>query len=91
MIEVVCDGMNATKSYTREATDIKLATQITRRHIANDSDNWVVIRNASNSYMIMQEGGEKYGVYDMQPGTVMSTTEDITKAVELCWKYLTKS
>lgn len=91
MIEIVCDGMNATKTYTREAGDIKALMQITKRHIANDPDNWVIVRNEKASYMIMQEGGSKYSIYDMKPGTVMNTQDDIVKAVEMCYNYLTKA
>jgi hypothetical protein len=88
MIEIVCDGMNATKSYTREVVDVKSATQISKRHIGNDPDHWVVIRNAVRSYMIMQEGAAQYGVYDMATGESISTIDDLAKAIELCWKKI---
>ena len=85
MIEIVCDGMNATKSYTREAGDVKTAVQIAKRHIGNDTDNWVVVRNTKISRMIMQEGESKYGVYNMGTGLCIQTLEDLTKAIELCY------
>jgi hypothetical protein len=88
MIEIVCDGMNATKSYTREAIDFKSAVQVAKRHINNDPDHWVVIRNANQSYMVMQEGASQYGIYDMATGECINTTEDLIKAIELCWKKI---
>lgn len=90
MIEIVCDGMAATKSYTREAVDIKSAMQISQRHIRNDPDNWVVIRNAKSSYMIMQEGNYKFGLYEMHTGSCLEEEEDLGNAVSKCWKYLTE-
>lgn len=90
MIEVVCDGMNATKSYTRGAEDVKAAVQILQRHFKNDPDNWVVIRDDASSLMIMQEGGTKFGMYNPATGECVATGEDLTKIVPLVYTVLTK-
>ena len=90
MIEIVCDGMNSTKSYTREVGDVKVATQVVKRHINNDPDHWVVLRDDKMSYMIMQEGDSNYGIYEMAMGMRELTVADLSEAVTVCWKYLTK-